>query len=194
MSRLKFNVQTRAQSVLESIYEDINRRLVGGPTGLCPVEMSAAMVSFCHAQTCGKCVPCRIGTLRLREILERICSGKGKDGDIELLEELCAQIKDGSLCGLGQTAPNPVLTTLRYFRDEYEAHIKEHRCPSGECPELISYHIDADKCRGCTLCGKKCPVGAISGEVKKPHIIDGEKCIKCGSCKAVCRFDAIFVK
>lgn len=162
--------------------------------GTCMVRMAKFFLDFTTNESCGKCVPCRIGTLRLREILERICSGKGKDGDIELLEELCAQIKDGSLCGLGQTAPNPVLTTLRYFRDEYEAHIKEHRCPAGECPELISYHIDADKCRGCTLCGKKCPVGAISGEVKKPHIIDGEKCIKCGSCKAVCRFDAIFVK
>ena len=162
--------------------------------GTCMVRMAKFFLDFTTNESCGKCVPCRIGTLRLREILERICSGKGKDGDIELLEELCAQIKDGSLCGLGQTAPNPVLTTLRYFRDEYEAHIKEHRCPAGECPELISYHIDADKCRGCTLCGKKCPVGAISGEVKKPHIIDGEKCIKCGSCKAVCRFGAIFVK
>lgn len=135
-----------------------------------------------------------IGTMRLRETLERICQGNGRDGDIELLEELCAQIKDGSLCGLGQTAPNPVLTTLRYFRDEYEAHIKEHRCPAGECPELISYHIDSDKCRGCTLCSKKCPVGAISGEVKKPHKIDSGKCIKCGSCKVACRFDAIFIK
>ena len=162
--------------------------------GTCMVRMAKFFLDFTTNESCGKCVPCRIGTLRLREILKRICSGKGKDGDIKLLEELCAQIKDGSLCGLGQTAPNPVLTTLRYFRDEYEAHIKEHRCPAGECPELISYHIDADKCRGCTLCGKKCPVGAISGEVKKPHIIDGEKCIKCGSCKAVCRFDAIFVK
>lgn len=162
--------------------------------GTCMVRMAKFFLDFTTNESCGKCVPCRIGTLRLREILERICSGRGKDGDIELLEELCAQIKDGSLCGLGQTAPNPVLTTLRYFRDEYEAHIKEHRCPAGECPELISYHIDADKCRGCTLCSKKCPVGAISGEVKKPHIIDGEKCIKCGSCKAVCRFDAVFVK
>ena len=132
--------------------------------------------------------------MRLREALERICQGNGRDGDIKLLEELCAQIKDGSLCGLGQTAPNPVLTTLRYFRDEYEAHIKEHRCPAGECPELISYHIDSDKCRGCTLCSKKCPVGAISGEVKKPHKIDSGKCIKCGSCKVACRFDAIFIK
>ena len=160
----------------------------------CMVRMAKFFLDFTTNESCGKCVPCRIGTMRLRETLERICQGNGRDGDIELLEELCAQIKDGSLCGLGQTAPNPVLTTLRYFRDEYESHIKEHRCPAGECPELISYHIDADKCRGCTLCGKKCPVGAISGEVKKPHIIDGEKCIKCGSCKAVCRFDAIFVK
>ena len=160
----------------------------------CMVRMAKFFLDFTTNESCGKCVPCRIGTMRLRETLERICQGNGRDGDIELLEELCAQIKDGSLCGLGQTAPNPVLTTLRYFRDEYEAHIKEHRCPAGECPELISYHIDPDKCRGCTLCSKKCPVGAISGEVKKPHKIDSGKCIKCGSCKAACRFDAIFIK
>ena len=160
----------------------------------CMVRMAKFFLDFTTNESCGKCVPCRIGTMRLRETLERICQGNGRDGDIELLEELCAQIKDGSLCGLGQTAPNPVLTTLRYFRDEYEAHIKEHRCPAGECPELISYHIDSDKCRGCTLCSKKCPVGAISGEVKKPHKIDSGKCIKCGSCKVACRFDAIFIK
>ena len=160
----------------------------------CMVRMAKFFLDFTTNESCGKCVPCRIGTMRLRETLERICQGNGRDGDIELLEELCAQIKDGSLCGLGQTAPNPVLTTLRYFRDEYEAHIKEHRCPAGECPELISYHIDSDKCRGCTLCSKKCPVGAISGEVKKPHKIDSDKCIKCGSCKVACRFDAIFIK
>ena len=160
----------------------------------CMVRMAKFFLDFTTNESCGKCVPCRIGTMRLRETLERICQGNGRDGDIELLEELCTQIKDGSLCGLGQTAPNPVLTTLRYFRDEYEAHIKEHRCPAGECPELISYHIDSDKCRGCTLCSKKCPVGAISGEVKKPHKIDSGKCIKCGSCKVACRFDAIFIK
>ena len=160
----------------------------------CMVRMAKFFLDFTTNESCGKCVPCRIGTMRLREALERICQGSGRDGDIKLLEELCAQIKDGSLCGLGQTAPNPVLTTLRYFRGEYEAHIKEHRCPAGECPELISYHIDSDKCRGCTLCSKKCPVGAISGEVKKPHKIDSGKCIKCGSCKAACRFDAIFIK
>ena len=160
----------------------------------CMVRMAKFFLDFTTNESCGKCVPCRIGTMRLRETLERICQGNGRNGDIELLEELCAQIKDGSLCGLGQTAPNPVLTTLRYFRYEYEAHIKEHRCPAGECPELISYHIDSDKCRGCTLCSKKCPVGAISGEVKKPHKIDSGKCIKCGSCKVACRFDAIFIK
>ena len=160
----------------------------------CMVRMAKFFLDFTTNESCGKCVPCRIGTMRLREALERICQGSGRDGDIKLLEELCAQIKDGSLCGLGQTAPNPVLTTLRYFRGEYEAHIKEHRCPAGECPELISYHIDSDKCRGCTLCSKKCPVGAISGEVKRPHKIDSGKCIKCGSCKAACRFDAIFIK
>ena len=160
----------------------------------CMVDMARFFLDFTRKESCGKCNYCRVGTKRLLEKLEKITSGNGTLEDIDDLEALCYYIKENSLCGLGQTAPNPVLSTLRYFRHEYEAHVKEHRCPAGECPELISYHIDADKCRGCTLCSKKCPVGAISGEVKKPHIIDGEKCIKCGSCKAVCRFDAIFVK
>ncbi len=160
----------------------------------CMVRMAKFFLDFTTNESCGKCVPCRIGTRRLREILDRICKGEGRQGDIELLEELCTQIKDGSLCGLGQTASNPVLTTLRYFRDEYEAHINEHRCPAGECVDLITYSIAPEKCRGCTLCSKKCPIGAISGEVKKPHVIDAEKCIKCGTCKAVCRFGAVEIR
>ena len=160
----------------------------------CMVRMAKFFLDFTTNESCGKCVPCRIGTRRLREILDRICKGEGRQGDIELLEELCTQIKDGSLCGLGQTASNPVLTTLRYFRDEYEAHINEHRCPAGECVDLITYSIAPEKCRGCTLCSKKCPIGAISGEVKKPHVIDAEKCIKCGTCKAACRFGAVEIR
>ncbi len=160
----------------------------------CMVRMAKFFLDFTTNESCGKCVPCRIGTHRLREILDRICKGEGRQGDIELLEELCTQIKDGSLCGLGQTASNPVLTTLRYFRDEYEAHINEHRCPAGECVDLITYSIAPEKCRGCTLCSKKCPIGAISGEVKKPHVIDAEKCIKCGTCKAACRFGAVEIR
>ena len=128
------------------------------------------------------------------EMLERITKGEGKEGDIELLEELCYSIKDGALCGLGQTAPNPVLTTIKYFRDEYDAHISEKKCPAHSCTALLRYTINPDQCRGCTLCAKKCPVGAISGELKSAHAIDAQKCIKCGQCKSVCRFGAVFVE
>lgn len=160
----------------------------------CMVGMAKFFLDFTTKESCGKCVPCRIGTRRLLEILDRICKGEGKEGDIELLEELCIQIKDGSLCGLGQTAPNPVLTTLKYFRDEYEAHIKEKRCPAGECIDLISYNILPEKCIGCLMCQKKCPVGAISGKVKEVQTIDHDKCIKCGRCKDVCRFGAVEIR
>ena len=131
---------------------------------------------------------------RMQEILTRIVKGEGKEGDIELLEELCDAVKDGALCGLGQTAPNPVLTTIRYFRDEYVAHIRDKKCPAGECVDLLTYSIVADKCKGCTLCAKKCPAKAISGEVKMAHIIDSEKCIRCGQCLSSCRFGAINVE
>lgn len=157
----------------------------------CMVQMAKFFLEFTTKESCGKCVACRIGTRRLLEILTRICDGEGKEGDIELLEDLCQRIKENALCGLGQTAPNPVLTTIRYFRDEYEAHIKEKRCPAGECTALIRYEIDPESCRGCSLCSKKCPVGAISGEVKKPFTIDPAVCIKCGQCADVCRFGAV---
>ena len=159
----------------------------------CMVSMAQFFLDFTAKESCGKCIHCRIGTKRMLEILNRIVKGEGREGDIELLEELCYSIKDGALCGLGQTAPNPVLTTIKYFRNEYEAHINDKKCPAKSCPDLLEYTIDADKCRGCTLCAKKCPANAISGEVKSAHKIDRDKCIKCGSCVSVCRFGAVKV-
>lgn len=157
----------------------------------CMVNMAKFFLQFTTKESCGKCVHCRIGTKRMYEILDRITHGQGKDGDIELLEELCLGIKDGALCGLGQTAPNPVLTTIKYFKNEYIAHIYEKKCPAHECTDLLAYRISRDKCKGCSLCSKKCPVNAISGEIKKTFTIDEDKCIKCGQCKSVCRFDAV---
>ena len=157
----------------------------------CMVGMAKFFLDFTAKESCGKCVHCRIGTKRLLEILDRITKKEGKEGDIELLEELCVAIKDGALCGLGQTAPNPVLTTIKYFRNEYEAHINDKKCPAHECAEMLTYTVDAEKCRGCTLCKRNCPVNAISGEVKQAHVIDDSICIKCGKCMSVCRFDAI---
>ena len=160
----------------------------------CMVNMARFFLDFTTKESCGKCVHCRIGTKRMFEILTRITEGEGRPGDIELLEELCEAIRSGALCGLGQTAPNPVLTTIKYFRDEYEAHINEKRCPAGECAALRTYSINKDACKGCTMCAKKCPVSAISGAVKQPHAIDTAKCIKCGQCKTVCRFGAVEVR
>lgn len=157
----------------------------------CMVAMAKFFLDFTAKESCGKCVPCRIGTKRMLEILTRITEGEGKEGDIELLEELCNAIKDGALCGLGQTAPNPVLTTIRYFRNEYEAHINDKKCPAHECTNLIKYEIDKDKCKGCTLCAKKCPAEAITGTLKNPHEIITDKCIKCEQCRTVCKFGAV---
>lgn len=162
--------------------------------GTCMVGMAKFFLDFTAKEGCGKCIHCRIGTKRMLEILTRITEGNGQPGDVELLEELCYGIKDGALCGLGQTAPNPVLTTIKYFRNEYDAHINDKKCPAGECSSLIEYSIDKDKCKGCTLCARNCPVGAISGEVKSAHTIDINKCIKCGKCIATCRFGAVVRK
>ncbi len=159
----------------------------------CMVDLARYFLEFTQKESCGKCVPCRLGTKRMLEILERITAGEGEDGDIERLEKLAMTIKKTSLCGLGQTAPNPVLTTIRYFRDEYVAHIDEHRCPACACDALIAFSIDPDLCTGCTLCAKKCPVGAISGDKKQPHRIDQSLCVRCDSCRAACRFDAVKV-
>ena len=157
----------------------------------CMVDVAQYFVKFLEEESCGKCVPCREGLRRMREIFERITSAKGTEQDLVLLEELGEAMKLGSLCGLGQTAPNPVLSTLKYFREEYEAHIREKKCPAGVCIELISYSIDPKKCTGCMLCAKNCPTGAAQGEKKKPHKIDKKLCIKCGICYDVCKFDAV---
>jgi len=160
----------------------------------CMVDVARYFLSFLKDESCGKCTSCREGIKRLYQILTDICEGRGKEGDIELLEELSSVVQAVSLCGLGGTAPNPVLSTIRYFRDEYEAHIKDKKCPAGVCRELIQYFILADKCTGCLLCARECPEKAISGERKKPHLIDQAKCIKCGVCFEVCNFDAVVIK
>ncbi len=179
-------------------YEDITKTgAIVGSGGMivmdedtCMVDMARYFLNFTRDESCGKCNYCRIGTKRMLEILERITEGKGQDGDIELLEELANKIKDGSMCGLGQTAPNPVLTTIRYFRNEYEDHIYNHKCTAKSCKALITYNI-TDACKGCTLCARNCPVDAISGNVKEVHVIDHDKCIKCGKCMDHCKFGAI---
>lgn len=159
----------------------------------CMVAMAKFFLDFTADESCGKCVHCRIGTKRMQEILSRMTEGKGKAGDIELLEELCLAVKDGALCGLGQTAPNPVLSAIRYFRPQFEAHIHEQCCPAHACTALLQYHIDENACRGCTLCAKNCPVHAISGRTRSTHVIDQAACIRCGQCKASCKFGAITV-
>ena len=157
----------------------------------CMVDIAKFFLNFTVDESCGKCTPCRVGTRRLLEMLDKITSGNGTLEDLDKLEELCYYIKENSLCGLGQTAPNPVLATLKFFRDEYVAHVVDKKCPAGVCKDLLQYKIIADKCKGCTACARKCPVGAISGSVKNPHTIDTNKCIKCGACIATCKFGAI---
>lgn len=158
----------------------------------CMVDIAKFFLEFTVDESCGKCTPCRIGTKRLYEMLDKITKGQGTLEDLDKMEELCYYIKENALCGLGQTAPNPVLSTLRYFRDEYIAHVVDKKCPAGVCKALLSYKIDADKCKGCTLCARTCPNNAIIGVVKEPHAIDQSKCVKCGACMEKCRFGAIY--
>ena len=160
----------------------------------CMVDIAKFFLEFTVDESCGKCTPCRIGTKRMYEMLDKFTRGEGTLEDIDKLEELCYHIKSSSLCGLGQTAPNPVLSTLKYFRDEYVAHVVDKKCPAGVCKSLLNYFVVAEKCRGCTACARACPVGAISGKVKEPHVIDSSKCIKCGACMEKCRFNAIVKK
>jgi NADH:ubiquinone oxidoreductase subunit F (NADH-binding)/NAD-dependent dihydropyrimidine dehydrogenase PreA subunit len=160
----------------------------------CMVDVARYFLEFLRDESCGKCTACREGVDAMYQIVTDICAGKGQDTHIPLLEELGQAVRDGSMCALGGTAPNPVLSTLRYFREEYEAHIREHRCPAGVCKALITYRIDPERCKACLLCNKNCPQGAIAGEKKKPQKIAQEKCIKCGVCRDVCKFEAVTVQ
>lgn len=158
------------------------------------VDLARYFLRFTQEESCGKCVPCRVGTRAMLETLERICAGEGRDGDIKYLIEIGQEVKRSSLCALGGTAPNPVLTTIRYFRDEYETHIKEKRCPAKVCKGLVTYEVVAKLCTGCMVCARNCPVDAISGEKGQPHVIDPGVCTRCGVCKSLCNFDAIVVQ
>ncbi len=160
----------------------------------CMVDVARYYVNFLCGESCGKCTPCREGLKQMLHILDDICEGRGRIEDLDLLEQLGETMVDCSLCALGKSAPNPVLTTLKYFRDEYEAHILEHRCPAGVCKSLTTFRVDPDRCRGCTACARACPAGAVTGEVRKPHHIDTNKCIACGSCREACRFDAVITE
>ena len=160
----------------------------------CMVEVARYYIKFLSEESCGKCTPCREGLRHMLRLLTDICEGRGQLSDLDLLEELCHTLADSSLCALGKSAPNPVLTTLKYFREEYEAHIREHRCPAGVCPALTSFAIDQSKCVGCGACKRACPAGVISGEVRQPHTIDPARCIACGSCREACKFGAVETK
>ena len=160
----------------------------------CMVEVARYYVDFLCEESCGKCTPCREGLRQMRAILTDICEGRGKPGDIELLERIGRTMQDASLCALGRTAPNPVMTTIKFFRDEYEAHIDRKECPAGVCAELTQFAIKPDACTGCGLCSRACPAGAISGDRKEVHVIDPAKCIACGSCREACRFDAVLTE
>lgn len=158
----------------------------------CMVDIAKFFLQFTVDESCGKCTPCRVGTKRMLEILDKITAGKATMEDLDKLEELCEHLKENSLCALGQTAPNPIISTLRYFKDEYIAHIVDKKCPAGVCKDLLQYKIDADKCKGCTLCARTCPNDAIIGNVREVHMINPEKCVKCGACMEKCRFGAIY--
>jgi NADH:ubiquinone oxidoreductase subunit F (NADH-binding)/NAD-dependent dihydropyrimidine dehydrogenase PreA subunit len=160
----------------------------------CMVDVAKYFLNFLRDESCGKCLSCREGTQRMWEIVRNITEGQGKNGDLELLETLAHIVKDASMCGLGQTAANPVLSTLRYFKDEYLAHIEDKKCPAGVCKDLIEYFIIAENCTGCMLCARVCPQDAITGEKQQVHVLDQEKCIKCGACYEACKFDAILVE
>jgi Na+-translocating ferredoxin:NAD+ oxidoreductase RNF subunit RnfB len=157
----------------------------------CMVDFARFFISFLEDESCGKCTPCREGVEQMRRILEDLCAGRGEPKDLELLQDLAEVIRDASLCQLGATAPNPVLTTLNYFREEYESHVVDHRCPAGVCKALVTYSIEEAECNGCGLCRRNCPADAIIGETKKPHAIQADRCTKCGICYESCRFDAV---
>ena len=160
----------------------------------CIVDMARYFLSFTQAESCGKCMPCRLGTKQMLDVVEDICKGNGEPEDLELLGRVCEAVGKGSLCGLGQTAPNPVRTTLRYFTPEYEQHVVDKKCSAGVCKSLFHYEIDPEACTGCMACARKCPVQAVTGEKKQPHVIDQEKCTKCGTCYQLCKFNAVTIQ